>query len=197
MKQYHQINHFLNDSAFFYTIAIGVDSLYSYVSNNYDRNFGEFTNSTLLGKHFSITLHPEDIALCQQAGSDCFANPGKLVPATLRKHNGHGGFVTTQWEMQSFFDESGQPAGIFCVGYNITEFVDTLTRLNSAHTQLDAIGYIQSHVLRKPLANIIGLAELIQQYASDDKLNELCAMLKKSSEELDDAVKDISNKTKE
>jgi len=52
-------------------------------------------------------------------------------------------------------------------------------------------------VVRKPLANIIGLAELIQQQVSDEKLSDLCAMLKKSSAELDDAIKDISNKTME
>ncbi len=97
--------------------------------------------------------------------------------------------------MESYFDENGQPAGIFCVGYNITEFVDTRTRLDSAHTQLHTIGYIQSHVVRKPLANIIGLANLIQQQASDEGIGDLCAMLKKSSAELDDAIKDISDET--
>jgi len=195
MKQYHQINHFLQESSFFYTIAIGIDSTYSYVSKNYDRNF-EFTNGTLLGRHFSITLHPEDIGICQQAGSDCFANPGKLFAVKLRKHDGQGGFVTTQWEMQAFFDEQEQPAGIFCVGYNITEFVYTRSQLDTANTQLDAIAFIQSHVIRKPLANIIGLADLIQQQVSDERLNDLCAMLNKSSAELDDAIKAISNESK-
>jgi hypothetical protein len=194
MKRYQQINHFLNDSLFFYTIAIGMDSLYSYVSKNYDRNF-EFTNGTLLGKHFSVTLHPEDVEICAQAGGECFANPGKLISVTLRKHDGRGGFVTTQWEMQSFFNEDGQPEGIFCIGYNITEFVSTQSRLDSAHTQLNAIGHIQSHVVRKPLANIIGLADLIQEEVLDERLSHLCEMLKISSIELDEAVKEISDKT--
>ncbi len=97
--------------------------------------------------------------------------------------------------MESYFDEDGQPAGIFCVGYNITEFVDTRTRLDSAHTQLNTIGYIQSHVVRKPLANIIALADLIQQQVSNERLGNLCAMLKKSSAELDDAIKGISDET--
>lgn len=194
MKNFQQINNFLHQSTFFYTIAIGMDSLYSYVSKNYDRNF-EFTNGTLLGRHFSVTLHPEDIAICERVGYECFANPGVLLPATLRKHNGHGGFVTTQWEMQSFFDDQGQPEGIYCIGYNITEFVDTRSRLDLAYNQLDDIGFIQSHVFRKPLANIISLTNMIQQEASDKNVNDLCVMLKKSSVELDEAIKDISNKT--
>lgn len=194
MNHYPQINQFLKDSAFFYTIAIGMDSLYSYVSKNYDRNFA-LTNNTLLGRRFSVTLHPEDIVICEQVGMQCFTAPGQLFPATLRKHDGRGGFVTTQWEMQALFDEQGQPDGIFCMGYNISEFVDTRNRLNSAHVQLNEIGFIQSHLVRKPLANIIGLADMIQQEVSDERLSHLCTMLKKSSAELDEVIKDISAKT--
>lgn len=195
MKRYEHINHFLDDSSIFYTIVIGMNSLYHFVSKNYNRNF-DLTNGSLLGKHFSITLHPDDIKLCEKAGAECFANPGKLISVTLRKHNGKGGFVTTQWEMQAYFDDDGQPGGIFCIGYNITEFVDTRSQLHSAHTQLDDIAFIQSHIVRKPLANIIGLTNLIQQEVSDERLNHFCEMLKQSAEELDGVVKDISNKTK-
>ncbi|MDP9082129.1 MAG: PAS domain-containing protein [Bacteroidota bacterium] len=196
MDHYPQINAFLRDSSFFYTIAIGMDSRYSYVSRNYDRNFG-FTNNTLLGRHFSVTLHPEDVAICEHIGIQCFMNTGQLLPATLRKHNGRGGFVTTQWEMQALFDGQGQPEGIFCMGYNITEFVETRSQLNSAHTQLNEIGFIQSHMVRKPLANIIGLADLIQQEATDERLVQFCGMMKDSTAELDEVIKAISNKTDE
>lgn len=196
MDQYPQINHFLKDSSFFYTIAIGIDSRYSYVSRNYDRNF-KLSEGTLLGRHFSVTLHPEDIAICEQVGMQCFAKPGELLPATLRKHDGSGGYVTTQWEMQAFFDSHGQPEGIFCVGYNITEFVDTRSRLDSANIQLNEIGFMQSHLIRKPLANIMALADLILQEATEEHFSNFCEMLKKSTTELDNVIKAISNKTEE
>lgn len=171
-----------------------MDSLYSYVSRNYDRNF-EFTDGTLLGRHFSVTLHPDDIAICERAGMQCLTAPGQLIPATLRKHDGNGGFVTTQWEMQAFFTDQGKPEGIFCIGYNITEFMDTRNRLDSANTQLNEIGFIQSHLVRKPLANIIGLAGLIQQEAENHRLGELGKMLDESTAELDQVIKEISRKT--
>ncbi|MGZ3872733.1 MAG: PAS domain-containing protein [Mucilaginibacter sp.] len=196
MQHYPQINEFLKDSSFFYTIAIGMNSRYSYVSRNYDRNF-EFTNGTLLGKHFSVTLHPDDIAICERVGMQCFSVPGQLLPVTLRKHDGSGGFVTTQWEMQAFFDAQGQPEGIFCMGYNITEFVDTQNRLDSAHSQLNEIGFMQSHLLRKPLANITGLVGLISDEANAERVAHLCEMLKESTAELDGVIKAISNKTDE
>lgn len=196
MKHYSQVNQLLKDSTFFYTIAIGMDSKYSYVSKNYDRNF-EFSNGTLLGRHFSVTLHPEDITICEQVGMQCFSDPGRLFSATLRKHNGSGGFVTTQWEMQALFDEQGQPEGIFCIGYNITEFIDTQSRLASANNQLNDIGFMQSHLVRKPLANIMALADLIQQDLSNQRLNDLCKMLNTSTAELDQVIRNISNMTEE
>jgi signal transduction histidine kinase len=196
MNHFLQVNEFLKDSAFFYTIAIGMDSTYTYVSKNYDRNF-EFTNGTLLGRHFSVTLHPEDIAICAQVGGQCFRAPGQLFSATLRKHDGQDGFVTTQWEMQAFFDEQGQPEGIFCIGYNITEFVDTRSRLASANSQLSDIGFMQSHLVRKPLANIIGLSKLISEELKSEKLSHLCGMLIQSADELDHVVRKISDKTDE
>ena len=191
MKQYQQINQLLKDSSFFYTIAIDVNSMYCYVSSNYDTNF-KLNHGTLLGKHFSVTLHPEDVALCEISGRECFSNPGKLVPATLRKHNGKGGFVTTKWEMQAFYDDQGAPAGIFCIGYNISEHVSTRSQLASAHAQLNTIGFMQSHVIRKPLANIIGLSQLIDDHTDKSETTRLCTMLRESAEELDIAIKTIS-----
>lgn len=196
MNHYSEINQFLKESAFFYTISIGMDSRYSYVSRNYDRNFA-LANNTLLGRHFSVTLHPEDIAICEEVGMQCFTVPGQLFPATLRKHDGRGGFVTTQWEMQALFDGQGKPEGIFCIGYNISEFIDTRNQLNSAHIQLNEIGFTQSHLVRRPLANIIGLIEMIELEFSDERLKNLCHMLKKSSTELDEVIKYISDKTAE
>jgi len=194
MDYFPQINQFLKDSTFFYTIAIGMDSNYSYVSANYDRNF-DFTNGTLLGRHFSVTLHPEDISICEAVGMQCFTEPGKLFSATLRKHNGKGGFVTTQWEMQALFNSEGQPDGIFCIGYNITEFIDTRSQLDSANDQLTEIGFIQSHLVRKPLANIIALSSLISQESGNEGLSHLCKMLSDSALELDEVIKTISDKT--
>ena len=111
MQRFKETNKFLESSSFFYTIAIDMNGNYSYVSDNYDNNF-DFVNDSLLYKPFSITLHPDDIIICEVVGKKCFENPGKLIPATLRKHNGKGGFVFTQWELQAMFDEAGVPEGI-------------------------------------------------------------------------------------
>ncbi|MDN3551224.1 PAS domain-containing protein [Mucilaginibacter aquaedulcis] len=193
MHRYEQINQFLNASAFFYTIAIGMDSVYTYVSPNYDRNFS-FGKGTLRGQHFSVTLHPEDVRLCEAAGPQCFQDPGRLFPVTLRKHDGQGGFVTTQWQMQAMLDKQGLPQDIFCIGYNITEFVDIKTKLNLAETHLDEISFIQSHGVRKPLANIMGLTKLLRSAESEAEREELMNMLALSADEFDQIIQETSAK---
>ncbi|UEG52166.1 PAS domain-containing protein [Mucilaginibacter daejeonensis] len=193
MVRYTHINNFLESSLFFYTIAIGMDSRYSYVSPNYDRNFS-FGKGSLLGQHFSVTLHPEDIRLCEEAGPKCFADPASLFPVTLRKHDGKGGYVITQWEMQGMLDDDGLPQGIFCVGYNITEFVDTQTKLDEASSQLDEISFIQSHGVRRPLANIMGITQILSGVQDASEIPMLTQMLTQSADELDNIIHQISNK---
>ncbi|MGF7081487.1 hypothetical protein [Mucilaginibacter sp. UYCu711] len=198
MEHYRQINEFLADSSFFYSIAIGMDSKYAYVSTNYNRNFDQ-SNDSLLGKDFSVTLNPEDIAICAEVGMQCFQSPGILFPATLRKHDGKGGFVITQWEMKSYFDEQDQPAGIFCIGYNITEYVDTRSRLADATTEiavknekLNDISFMQSHVIRKPLANIMGLADILESMNVQGNQKNINKMMISSAKELDMVIRNIS-----
>lgn len=182
-------------------IAIGMDSKYAYVSNNYNRNFDQ-SNGSLLGKHFSVTLHPEDIAICADVGMQCFTHPDRLVPATLRKHDGKGGFVITQWEMKAYFDKLGQPIGIYCIGYNITDYVDTKNRLDDAkseinvkNSKLNEIGFMQSHVIRKPLANIMGLANILEGLTVDGYQRSINEMMIANAKELDTVIRNISNTT--
>lgn len=57
---------------------------------------------------------------------------------------------------------------------------------------LEKIAWIQSHKVRKPLANILGLVDLIDKnsFSEDDK--GIIEMLKMSSNELDDVVREIT-----
>ena len=191
----------LEDSNFYYSLIIGMDNRYRYVSPHYNNNF-DFLKESLVGKPFYITLHPDDIKICQEVGGRCFANPGQLLPAVLRKHDGKGGFVFTQWELRAIFDDDGQPSGIFCIGHNITEHVAVSNRLENAiaeiedkNGKLNDIGFVQSHIVRKPLANILGLANLMASMNVDPDLMGLTSMIMNSATELDNAVKSIVART--
>ena len=200
MQHFKETIQLLEKSSFYYTIALGMDGNYIYVSPNYDRNF-DFLKDSLLGKPFYITLHADDIKICEEVGMKCFQNPEQLHPATLRKHDGKGGYVITQWELKALMDEQNNPCGIFCIGYNITDYVTTQHQLQHAETeiehktdQLNEIGFMQAHVIRKPLANIMGLVNVLDNMEVDANLNTVKTLILDSAIELDGVIKQIIDK---
>lgn len=185
------LNTLLHDSRYFYTISLDLNSVYNYVSPNYNKNFGS-GRDTLLGQKFSVTLHPDDIDICTEAGYRCMENPDELIPVTLRKHDGQGGFVTTNWEMKAIVGKDNALLGVYCIGYNDSELVIAQDKLGHAETQLEEIGFIQSHVVRKPLANILGLVEILKVDGHSDEILDLLAS---SAQDFDKVVNEISEKT--
>ena len=105
-----------------------------------------------------------------------------VFPATVRKHDGAGGYIATQWDYRAMLDHKGQPAGIFCIGYDITSLVRTTSAL-------EHIEHVQSHVIRKPIANLQGLVELFEGADSREDQLALMAMIRSSVEELDQVVR--------
>lgn len=63
--------------------------------------------------------------------------------------------------------------------------------ISSKDRTLEEIAYSQSHLVRRPLANIIGLVEMLESTEEPSMNNSIVVMLKQSAAELDEMVKDI------
>lgn len=60
---------------------------------------------------------------------------------------------------------------------------------------LKDIAWMQSHLVRAPLANILGLIHLMkEEFADNDDLGKYLDLLNKSSEELDKVIRDVAKK---
>ncbi|MGI4751022.1 MAG: PAS domain S-box protein [Janthinobacterium lividum] len=201
MKNFAETINLLENSNFYYIIIAGMDSNYSYVNTHYANAFG-YIAENMIGKPYSITMHPDDTKVCAEVAVKCFQNPGRSFPATIRKHDGKGGYIITQWEYRAMFDDENQPAGVFCMGYDITEYEKANEQLEVAKTEieqkksiLDQIGWEQSHLIRRPVANIIGLTNILSKMDLDQNLRNICDMLVDSADQMDKAVNDIVRKT--
>jgi PAS domain S-box-containing protein len=196
----HQVTstiHLLEDSVFYYVITTGMNGTYTYVNKHYARTFG-YRYSDLVGQPYYITMHDDDRRVCEETSMRCFNEPNRSFPATIRKHDGNGGYVVTQWEFRAMMDDNGEPIGVFCLGHNITEMVKSNTELEKTKieladktTMLEQIGWEQSHVLRRPLANIQGLTGILSNMELDQNMSNICDMLTDSTEQLDKVIKDI------
>jgi PAS domain S-box-containing protein len=185
MNEFTYIINLLQDSAHYYIICTNMAGNYSYVNNSYAGRFKYITDD-FVGKQFSITMHNEDIAKCRESGMQCLVNRGTLVPVVLRKHDGQGGYIKTQWEFKGIFNDQGGPEGVFCLGYDITE-------LARKEKLLVDIAFSQSHVIRRPVANILGIADILKQAGMPAETNDLLDMLLKSTTELDDIIRQIAS----
>ena len=59
---------------------------------------------------------------------------------------------------------------------------------------LDEVAFDQAHLVRAPLANVLGLVSLIEQMEMPEEVGSMVALLKESSEQLDNQVKAIVKK---
>ena len=201
MNYFTETISLLENSNFYYVIIAGMDSNYSYVNTHYADAFG-YIAQNMVGKPYHITMHPDDTKVCAEVAAKCFQNPDKSFPATIRKHDGKGGYIITQWEYRAIFDDQNQPDGVFCMGYDITEYEKANQQLEVAKTEikekkniLEQIGWEQSHIIRRPVANIIGLVNILSKMEIDQNLSNICEMLSDSAEQLDKAVNSIVKKT--
>ena len=194
MQSVAQTIALLKSSQFFYTIVVDMQGNYSYVSPSYDKHFS-FLGGSLNGKQFETTLHPDDRIICQEVGTKAIQEPTQVHQATLRKHDGKGGYIHTQWEFRSLQDTMNQPIGIFCIGYNITAHVESQDLAEIQTEKLNEIGLLQAHEVRRPLANIKGLVDMFDPNATIEELFQLKQMLQDSAETLDDIVRSIIEKS--
>ncbi|WP_268034060.1 PAS domain S-box protein [Algoriphagus sp. PAP.12] len=85
----------------------------------------------------------------------------------------------------------------FVAGFqDITENVRFLEKLETQNMQMREIAFAQSHLVRAPLARILGITELFEEetFLSKEEMKELTKFLKVSGNELDTALKSISKK---
>jgi signal transduction histidine kinase len=70
-------------------------------------------------------------------------------------------------------------------------------KIKSQNKHLQEIAFMNAHILRSPLTNILALTALINSAETpDDAKQELIEHLKTSAQQLDDAIKEIVAKTK-
>ena len=183
MKQFEEIKALLGESGTYYLIAVDMNSNYSYLNKRYADIF-EPIHGSLVGKHYATTIHAEDQRTCEIVSQMAFTHPKSVFPATLRKHDGRGGWIVTRWEYKAMFDQSGSPSGIFCIGHDITELLAMSGKLHQAKQD-------NSHVVRLHVANILGLGKIIQEATPAEDMRDSAKMIVQSATDLDMVIRTL------
>lgn len=83
------------------------------------------------------------------------------------------------------------------IGRNITQQLNYISAIEEQNKKLREIAFMQSHVIRAPLARIMGLSGLITQNLTEPQDPQLLSYLDISVQELDGVIKSVINNSGE
>lgn len=114
----------------------------------------------------------------------------------VRKEIFKGTEIYAEISFNPIRDENDNVVGISCFARDITKQQQHLNMIESQYKQLKKIAWIQSHEVRRPVANILGLVDLFNTENLSDPANiQIIHHLKESAEMMDDIIKNITQNT--
>lgn len=177
-----------------YLIRTDVAGRFTFVNRQFEQKFG-FLSDDFIGTDSLETVAEADHAACHQMAMTCLANPGKIVALPLRKPHPEGGYYYTDWEFVGIPDEQGEVTEVQGIGQDATGRVRSQRHILDQNRRLREIAWLSSHELRRPVANMIGLLDLVK--ATEVGQHELIDPLETSVLQLDQLIRDIVQRTYE
>lgn len=120
----------------------------------------------------------------------------RFFTSTFRhiKKNGEFIYVSIQSNVINF---EGKKARLV-LATDVTDRTNYIQAIEDQNNKLQEIAWIQSHIVRAPLARIMGLIDCLQNYQnSENETSELLKHMLSSALELDNVIREIVYKTKE
>ncbi|MDI1323024.1 MAG: PAS domain S-box protein [Algoriphagus sp.] len=154
-----------------------------------------FDRQDFLSKTLEHIRPSEDLPLLHNA-LKAYREGNSLYPKRVFRHVKKSGEII-KVEIESSAILFNQREAKLVLVNDITEKVQYIETIETQNRTFKEISWIQSHVVRAPLARLMGLVSLLESEAieSNPELNELLAHIKNSSIELDDIIRDISKKS--
>ena len=138
-------------------------------------------------------LHPDDRERVNSEISTAIEKGGASCASNYR-------FLCADGSFKNIFDRGyimkgkcGKAVRMIGSMQDITVLKQNEAKLIEKNNKISEIAFINSHEVRKHLANILGLVDLLPMADKND-MSELLGLLKSSSEELDQIVRNIADK---
>ncbi len=146
-------------------------------------------------------IHPEDKRKVLKYFKKALEDPKKEdYTSKFRFLKANGTTMFVQYKAIFIRDSNGKATRILATMIDLTEALERLNKIENQNKTLKEIAWIQSHVVRAPLANLIGLVQLLKTKNKEKNPVENLKILNyinETAEKLDKIIHDIVNKTKE
>jgi PAS domain S-box-containing protein len=156
---------------------------------HYGYSYEEFLSMTI-----KDIRPPEDISALDVI-LDEYNNTAQFNAAGSIRHKKKNGEIILVDIKSSDINYKGRNARMI-VANDITDRLHYIEAIEQQNEKLKEISWLQSHVIRAPLARIMGLLPLLDDARdSEEARMEILNYLKQSADELDNVIRDITNKT--
>ncbi|MEB2774126.1 PAS domain S-box protein [Algoriphagus sp. D3-2-R+10] len=176
-------------------LKIDKNGHFTYTSPNILEIIG-YTDKEIIGKKI-IDLTPQEFVVQDREKFEKISENGAKKGFIFNKYlqDKQGNTIIVKLYGIALKNKEGEVIGYLAAFQNITDQETFLNSLEAKNRQLRELATDQSHLVRAPLARILGIIELMQgvDLESSEKV-ELITHLKTSGEELDEALRDISHK---
>ncbi len=171
-----------------------LDTLYFLNVNNaaikhYGYSHEEFLSMTILDIRPISELPKMEKALKLCYGQEQLICQGNF---THRKRNGE----IIQVDIQSNIIQYKGKNAMVILAIDVTERLNYIKAIEAQNEKLREISWIQSHIVRAPLARIMGLIQLFKDIDEEDEKEQMLDYVLISANELDEVIKGITDITK-
>jgi PAS domain S-box-containing protein len=150
-----------------------------------------------LSKDFYIKIvHPDDLPIIQQTFNKLIrSKQGEIAEMTVRLLRHDGNYI---WAYSRQMVLERKPNGdiktIVREVEDVTYIIQLEDQLKQKVDKLQTISYQNSHLLRSPVASIIGLVNIIEEHGIvGDHNQQIFEYLKQTIEKLDNVIREIND----
>jgi PAS domain S-box-containing protein len=151
-----------------------------------------YTKEELIGQSPNLLHGPdssqEDLLKLQAA-----LNAKKATKVELVNYTKQGTSFHVSVSISPVFGADGELVRWISIQRDVSERYRYIQQIELKNKTLADISWMQSHVVRTPLARIISIVELLNASEHSEAQKELLTLMQSSAKELDDIIKEIAN----
>jgi PAS domain S-box-containing protein len=166
-----------------------------YWGEGFRENFGHTPGESLQYSDWTSKIHPDEKESILSAHDLCRQNKGKKLDTKYRFRCADGTYKVVLQKCSLIYDDNENLLRILGSLQNITDTVNHIKAIEAQNTLLNEISWTQSHIVRAPIARLIGLLTLINTEELGSANHEVFTHLQLSAAELDQVTTEIIKKT--
>jgi len=148
---------------------------------------------------WDMNIHPDDRNWVMKELQECIDNPHcEHFNKEFRFIRANGSVAYMQHKGIFIRNSEGKAVRAVAAMVDMTETNERIQRIERQNQALKEIGWTQSHVVRAPLANLLGLVSLLKENNFDEnQRQEFIKHIDEAAHQLDAVIHDIVQKTQE